>query len=464
MNEFAVVIPAYNESSTIRDVVRRVLALSQHVIVVDDGSVDGTGEAIADLPIVLLRNEKNSGKAACLWRGMQHAMEKGVDAVITLDADGQHQPEDIPRFLEMAHRHPDHIIIGSRLADSGAFPRRRYYANKVANFWISWAAGYYIKDSQSGFRLYPKSLLNNKELVVNRVHGFVFESEILIEAVRRGVYSLNLPISAIYKSNARASHFRPVLDIVRITRMVAWRLISRGLYPWGLISAFFLPRRRVKPFAIGVDGMAMMLLTNIVILMTGGISLCLQWRKAYRIARQSPISVPASEYYVVLGKRLQNGLPTLDFAQRLTRAEKLHRQNPQGKILVMGGITSLEGIPEAQAGKTFLLARGVAEEDILVESASRHTLENLRQTRDMLGEADCCPIVFVTSRYHLARCHVLASGLGIAHYLCASEDEWCMTPRTFLHLMGEAYYLHWYFTGKMWSTLTANRKTLERIT
>lgn len=238
MNDHAIIIPAYNESKTIREVVQRALALCQHVIVIDDGSIDGTADEIADLPVVLLRNDRNSGKAASLWRGMQYAMNRGASAVISLDGDGQHEPEDIPRFLEMARKYPNHIIIGSRLADRRAIPARRYYANRVANFLISWAAGYYIKDSQSGFRLYPASLLRNPKLRVSTTYGFVLESEILIEAARRGVYSLNLPISAIYKPTSRASHFRPVLDIVRIGRMLAWRLISRGLYPWGLLRAF----------------------------------------------------------------------------------------------------------------------------------------------------------------------------------------------------------------------------------
>lgn len=464
MNNYAVVIPAYNESKTIRDVVQRALVQCQYVIVIDDGSVDGTADTIADLPIVLLRNDRNCGKAVSLWRGMLHAMDRGVSAVITLDADGQHQPEDIQRFLEMAYKYPDHIIIGSRMANKHAIPRRRYYANRVANFWISWAAGYYIKDSQSGFRLYPMSLLRNSKLHVSTTYGFVFESEILIEAARRGVYSLNLPISAIYKPNSRASHFRPVLDIVRITRMVAWRLISRGLYPWGLLRAFLFPRRGLKSSAIGADGLGMLILSNIVILMTGGISLAWQCRKVYRIARQSPVSVPASEYYLVLGKRLQNGRVTSDYARRLTRAAYLLKQFPQGRILILGGVTGTDGISEAQAGKDFLQVAGISESSILTEDASHHTLENLRQARALLRPASNLPSVLITSRFHLARCHVLASGLGIPHRLCAAEDELPTDLSTLMRLLSEAYYLHWYAVGKALSTWMRSRRMLDKIT
>jgi uncharacterized SAM-binding protein YcdF (DUF218 family) len=286
----------------------------------------------------------------------------------------------------------------------------------------------------------------------------------LIEAARRGVYSLPLPISAIYKPNARASHFRPVLDIVRITRMVAWKLISRGLYPWGLLRAFVFPRRGLKSLAVGVDGMMMLLLSNVVILMTGGISLWWQWHRAYRIARQSPISVPPSTYYLVPGMRLQNGRVAPAYAQRLTRAAKLLRQHPQGKILVLGGVTGTEGISEAQAGKDFLLAAGVPEVNILTEDTSRHTLENLQRARAILGAALQNRSVLITSRFHLARCHALSGGLGIPHDLCAAEDAFSMNLRSLTRLLGEAYYLHWYIVGKTLSTWLANRRMLDKIT
>jgi len=464
VNEIAVVIPAYNEAGTIREVAQRALAYCQRVIIVDDGSRDGTADAVADLPVVLLRNNVNSGKAASLWRGMQHAIARGAVSVITLDADGQHRPEDIPRFLEMAAKHPDQIIIGSRLADRHVIPTRRYYANKVANFWISWAAGYYLKDSQSGFRLYPASLLKDRKLRVSTTHGFVFESEILIESARHGVYGVTLPISAIYQPGSRPSHFRPVLDIVRITRMVAWRLISRGLYPWGLFNAFVLPRLRRTASMTGMDGMVMLLLSNIAIGMTGGISLLYLWRKVYIIARQTPITASPSEHYMVLGMRLQDGRIAPEYAARLLRAANLYRQYPRGKILVLGGKTGANDISEAQAGRDYLLAAGVPEASILMEDASRHTLENLRKARAILGSDIKNHCVLITSRFHLGRSQALATGLGIQHDLCAADDALQSGLRTFTRLLGEAYYLHWYVVGRTLSTWMANRKMLDKIT
>jgi glycosyltransferase involved in cell wall biosynthesis len=232
----ALVIPALNEAATIRNVVARALNRVDRVIVVDDGSCDDTSRSLQGLPIVVLRNDRTSGKAASLRRGMSYALDKGASAVVTLDGDGQHAPEDISRLMAAHRQHPDTIVIGARLHETAKIPRRRYLANRFANFWIAWAAGYPLHDSQSGFRLYPGSVVR-RVAMKNRSHGFVFESEILIDAARAGVKSVSVTIPAVYRPDARPSHFRPVHDIVLITRMVAWKLLSRGLYPLGLIRS-----------------------------------------------------------------------------------------------------------------------------------------------------------------------------------------------------------------------------------
>lgn len=235
--DYAVVIPAFNEAATIADVVRRALAQTPTVIVVDDGSSDATATQLAGLPITLLQNGVNCGKAASLWRGMQHALAQGVDAIVTLDADGQHAPEDIPRLLQVARTHWNFIVIGARCGDVRTMPKMRYYANRIANFWISWACGYRVRDSQSGFRLYPARLLARLQVAHDKQHGFVFESETLIEAARLGFDSVAVAIPAVYRRGARASYYRQI-DSARITRMVAGKLISRWLYPQGFYRAF----------------------------------------------------------------------------------------------------------------------------------------------------------------------------------------------------------------------------------
>jgi UDP:flavonoid glycosyltransferase YjiC (YdhE family) len=232
-----VVIPAYNEAGTIGAVAARALAQVPDVIVVDDGSRDGTAEALQNVPVKILRHDRNLGKAAALWSGMQEAIARGATAIITLDGDGQHEPESIPALLALHRRNPDAIIIGSRLHDGRAIPMARYLANRVANFWLSWAAGQPIADSQSGFRLYPAILLSSLALSCDRTKGFVFESELLIEAGRRGIPIRSIPVSAVYGRHLRRSHFRQVRDIARITRMVARKLLARRMDLPGLLRS-----------------------------------------------------------------------------------------------------------------------------------------------------------------------------------------------------------------------------------
>lgn len=238
------VIPAFNEAASVREVVRRTLKVMDKVIVIDDGSNDGTSAQLSGLPITLLQNATNQGKSRSLVIGMKQAMVEGYDAVITLDADGQHLPEDIPKFLQMARDYPGHILIGARLANKADFPPLRYYANRLANFWISWAAHHRIADSQSGFRLYPKEIIEKFALTLHSKSSFVFESEILIEAGRAGIFSKTLPISAIYLPNSRRSHFHPAWDFLRIARMITWKLLQRGMDPIGCYRMLRTPQKK----------------------------------------------------------------------------------------------------------------------------------------------------------------------------------------------------------------------------
>ncbi len=234
----AVVIPAYNEGRTIVDVAERARRACPWVIVVDDGSGDSTAERLKDMPIILLRNERNQGKAASLEKGTRFALKHDADAVITLDGDGQHQPEDVPRFIAAALKEPGRLIIGTREGKREHAPFMRHLANRIADFWISWAAGYPFKDTQSGFRLYPAEMLRRVRLSSSHNKRFVYESAFLIEAARRfhGAFA-RVAIQSIYIPGARPSHYRPVADTAKIVLMVAWKLISRGGYPQGLLRS-----------------------------------------------------------------------------------------------------------------------------------------------------------------------------------------------------------------------------------
>jgi glycosyltransferase involved in cell wall biosynthesis len=234
------VIPAYNEAATIRGVASRTLQVLRDVIVVDDGSTDDTAAQTAGLAVTLISNFQNLGKGASLWRGFALALAEGADAVITLDGDAQHRPEDIPFLLEASAAYPGRIIIGARLWDRDKVPPLRYFGNRFANFWVAWAAGFPVADSQSGFRLYPASVL--KTVNVNPESRFAFESEILIEAGRAGVRTAAVPIAALYPPQARASHYRAAVDTARIVRMIAWKLLTRGLDLPALVRSLILAK------------------------------------------------------------------------------------------------------------------------------------------------------------------------------------------------------------------------------
>jgi len=236
----AVVIPAFNEAATIADIVQRAGRFTDRVIVVNDGSSDATAQRLQNLPVTVLNNPINLGKGNSLLCGARLAIEQGAAAVVTLDGDGQHRPEDISLLLDMAATNPDTIIIAARLHNRHCAPPLRRFANRVADFWISWAAGYRIRDSQSGFRLYPAVLFQHCTTASDH---FVFESEILIDAAQRGIFSKCVAIDTVYHRNTRNSHYRPARDTWAIIRMVAGKLINRGLYPVGLLRSLGIWRQ-----------------------------------------------------------------------------------------------------------------------------------------------------------------------------------------------------------------------------
>lgn len=227
----AVVIPALNEALRILDVVEGALRHCRNVFVIDDGSDDDTVERIAMLPVTVLRNHRRLGKGASLRRGFQAALASGASAVLTMDGDGQHLADDIPRLLDAGNCYPGHIVIGARLRRRAQQPRYRRLANALADWGIAWGTGYQIADTQSGQRLYPAEVA-----ALGDVPGedFVFEAQILISAARSlGTRCVSVPIESRYAATDpvqraqaqtseqfRRSHFRPLRDFSRITSHV----------------------------------------------------------------------------------------------------------------------------------------------------------------------------------------------------------------------------------------------------
>ena len=231
--DIAVVIPALNEALRIRGVVEGALAQCERVIVIDDGSDDGTSDAIADLPITLLRHATRMGKGAGLRDGFAEALRQGALAVVTMDGDGQHSADDIPRLLAAANRFPGWIVIGARLRKRANQPMYRRLANEFGDWGIAWGTGYQVADSQSGQRLYPAEVCR---LACSGIPGedFVFEAQVVMSAAQElGARCVSVPIEARYNEvhgapSFRPSHFRPLRDLWRITSHIVLQCVRRG--------------------------------------------------------------------------------------------------------------------------------------------------------------------------------------------------------------------------------------------
>jgi glycosyltransferase involved in cell wall biosynthesis len=209
------VIPARDAAATVGDVVLGILHVlpSAEVIVVDDGSTDATGERAREAGAVVVRHAANRGKGAALESGFDEALRRGADAVLALDADGQHDPASAPRLLE-ALEHAD-LVVGSREQDRTGMPWLRRATNDVTTWFVSLLARRRIPDSQSGYRAIRASVIR---AVRPQSRRFEYESEFLIGAARAGFEIGEAPVPTLY--NAPGSHIHPLRDTLRFIRLV----------------------------------------------------------------------------------------------------------------------------------------------------------------------------------------------------------------------------------------------------
>lgn len=236
-----IVIPAFDEAATIG----RVVAVARRhapVVVVDDGSCDMTGPIAVGAGAEIVRHARRLGKGRALMTGIASARARGASVVVTLDADGQHDPEDIPRVLEAARRSPRAIVIGSRLLHGHAMPRGRLNAIRVAGFFLGWISGRRLRDTQSGFRVYPIRFFDE---VHPRRGGFVFETEVLVAAAAHGWDAREVPIRVISRAGRR-SRFRPLRDGVAIGGFLAGQVV-RQLFTELHALRHPLPSREAPP-------------------------------------------------------------------------------------------------------------------------------------------------------------------------------------------------------------------------
>lgn len=219
-----VIIPAFNEAETIPHLIEHLLPLVNEVVVVDDGSTDNTAEEAKARGARALRHPRRMGKGAALRTGFQYAIREDFHAVITMDADGQHDWREIPEFIEADRNGEAGIIIGNRMGDVHSMPLIRLWTNRVTSWIISCLSHQRIEDSQSGYRLIRTDVLRDVKLVTS---NFDTESEILVKASRQGYRIESIPIKTIYMNES--SKIKPLLDTLRFTKLVLRSLSKRAL-------------------------------------------------------------------------------------------------------------------------------------------------------------------------------------------------------------------------------------------
>lgn len=216
MMKTAALIPAYREEKHISAVVAETSRHLPDVLVVDDGSGDSTGRMAAAAGARVIANPRNLGKGASLVIGLDALFSEGFDAAMCLDADGQHLPAEIPRFLAAAEGAD--LVIGSRMDDIDSMPRVRRWTNRFTSRIISHLAGVEAPDVQCGFRLVRKDAWRGVSLAGR---NYDFEAEMVVAMGRKGFRIAHVPVSTIYGDET--SSIRPARDTLRFIRMI-WRL------------------------------------------------------------------------------------------------------------------------------------------------------------------------------------------------------------------------------------------------
>jgi len=198
------------------------------VMVVDDGSRDIAADLLTGLDVHVIRHRKNMGKGAAILTGAKEAGRLGMTHIVTIDADGQHDPADFRRFIPVIQENPHAIIIGRRYFQGTEVPRLSAFGRSFSNFWMRLQTGISIGDTQSGFRAYPLVVLDNLNL---RERHYSFEVEVLVKAAWAGVTIMETDISVYYPPpEKRISHFRGFLDNLRIS-ILNTKLTMRSILP-----------------------------------------------------------------------------------------------------------------------------------------------------------------------------------------------------------------------------------------
>ncbi|MSS17643.1 glycosyltransferase family 2 protein [Bacteroidales bacterium Oil-RF-744-WCA-WT-10] len=227
-----VAIATYDNAGTIANVVRRVEAITRDIIVVDDGCTDNTLALLQqlDVPPHIVTYKPNRGKGHALVQGFKKAMQLGWDYVITLDSDGQHFPEDLPKLVAAWTQHKDALIVGERGTGHLNMPRGNTMANKFSNFWFTLQTGIQLNDTQTGFRLYPLKRLRWLGITTSRYEA---ELEMLVFAAWHGIEIVPVKVRVYYPPQVeRVTHFRPWADFGRISLLNVALCFGAVVYGW----------------------------------------------------------------------------------------------------------------------------------------------------------------------------------------------------------------------------------------
>ena len=209
--EPVVLIPAYQAENSVGEVVRATLRHVPRVLVVDDGSTDGTGERAARAGAEVLRLTENSGKGSAVRAGLERILTSDATHVVFLDADGQHDPDDLPALLGAA-QHGEDFVIGSRVTRPEETPAARYRTNEIGSRILTRMTGHEVADGQSGYRVIAADILRKLRL---NARGYLIETEILLKAAPLVARFRHVPVRAIYGG---PSHYRPFRD----TWVISW--------------------------------------------------------------------------------------------------------------------------------------------------------------------------------------------------------------------------------------------------
>lgn len=226
-----ILVPTYNNEKTVGDVLQRIFDVvpSATVIVVNDGSTNSTVSILESFKdrIVLLTNDRNSGKGFSLRKGFRKAIELGFSNVITIDSDGQHFPEDIPLLVEKAKEFPGSVIMGSRNMEQEGVPGKSSFGNKFSNFWFKLETWITLPDTQTGFRVYPMEPMKKMKFFTKK---FEFEIEVIVRLAWKNVKFHPVAIRVLYDMEERVSHFRPGRDFFRISVLNSVLVLGALLY------------------------------------------------------------------------------------------------------------------------------------------------------------------------------------------------------------------------------------------